>query len=159
MPDMTHDHASFRSMIDGTQEDWDIIAREQKEFAPQNGKRILDHLKLLGGDYGGFPVDRLNHYNPMLLALANLDIPVVAAVNGPAAGVGCSFALSGDFAIAGKSAYFLQAFVNIGLVPDGGSSWLLPRLVGLPRATQVMRLCSYPRTSIYKKVMVEEAAE
>ena len=61
MTDMTHDHASFRSMIDGTQEDWDIIAREQKEFAPQNGKRILDHLKLLGGDYGGFPVDRLEH--------------------------------------------------------------------------------------------------
>ena len=61
MTDMTHDHATFRSMIDGTQEDWDIIAREQKEFAPQNGRRILDHLKLLGGDYGGFPVDRLEH--------------------------------------------------------------------------------------------------
>ena len=81
-----------------------------------------------------------NHYNPMLLALANLDIPVVTAVNGPAAGVGCSFALSGDFTIAGKSAYFLQAFVNIGLVPDGGSSWLLPRLVGVPRALQMMML-------------------
>ena len=80
------------------------------------------------------------HYNPMLLALANLDIPVVAAVNGPAAGVGCSFALSGDFTIAGKGAYFLQAFVNIGLVPDGGSSWLLPRLVGVPRALQMMML-------------------
>jgi 2-(1,2-epoxy-1,2-dihydrophenyl)acetyl-CoA isomerase len=80
------------------------------------------------------------HYNPMLLALANLDIPVVVAVNGPAAGVGCSFALSGDFTIAGKSAYFLQAFVNIGLVPDGGSSWLLPRLVGVPRALQMMML-------------------
>ena len=61
MNDMTHEHATFRSMIDGTQQDWDIIAREQKEFAPNNGKRILDHLKLLGGDYGGFPVDRLEH--------------------------------------------------------------------------------------------------
>ena len=61
MNDMTHEHATFRSMIDGTQEDWDIIAREQKEFAPNNGARILDHLKLLGGDYGGFPVDRLEH--------------------------------------------------------------------------------------------------
>lgn len=81
-----------------------------------------------------------NHYNPMLLALANLDIPVVTAVNGPAAGVGCSFALSGDFTFAAESAYFLQAFVNIGLVPDGGSSWLLPRLIGLPRATQMMML-------------------
>jgi 2-(1,2-epoxy-1,2-dihydrophenyl)acetyl-CoA isomerase len=81
-----------------------------------------------------------NHYNPMLLALANLDIPVVTAVNGPAAGVGCSFALSGDFTLAGSSAYFLQAFVNIGLVPDGGSSWLLPRLIGVPRALQMMML-------------------
>lgn len=81
-----------------------------------------------------------NHYNPMLLALAALDIPVVTAVNGPAAGVGCSFALSGDFTLAGNSAYFLQAFVNIGLVPDGGSSWLLPRLIGVPRALQMMML-------------------
>ena len=81
-----------------------------------------------------------SHYNPMLLALAGLDIPVVTAVNGPAAGVGCSFALSGDFTLAGNSAYFLQAFVNIGLVPDGGSSWLLPRLIGVPRALQMMML-------------------
>lgn len=92
-----------------------------------------------------------NHYNPMLLALANLDIPVVVAVNGPAAGVGCSFALSGDFTIAGKSAYFLQAFVNIGLVPDGGSSWILPRLIGVPRATQMMMLG--------EKIGAEQAAD
>jgi 2-(1,2-epoxy-1,2-dihydrophenyl)acetyl-CoA isomerase len=80
------------------------------------------------------------HYNPMMLAMANLDIPVVIAVNGPAAGIGCSFALAGDFTLAGSSAYFLQAFVNIGLVPDGGSSWILPRLIGLPRAMQMMML-------------------
>lgn len=92
-----------------------------------------------------------NHYNPMLLALANLDIPVVVAVNGPAAGVGCSLGLSGDFTIAGKSAYFLQAFVNIGLVPDGGSSWILPRLIGLPRAAQMMMLG--------EKIGAEQAAE
>jgi 2-(1,2-epoxy-1,2-dihydrophenyl)acetyl-CoA isomerase len=81
-----------------------------------------------------------NHYNPMMLSLAGLDIPVVTAVNGPAAGVGCSFALAGDFTLAGNCAYFLQAFVNIGLVPDGGSSWLLPRLIGVPRALQMMML-------------------
>lgn len=81
-----------------------------------------------------------NSYNPMLLALANLDIPVVVAVNGPAAGIGCSLGLSGDFTLVGKSGYFLQAFVNIGLVPDGGSSWLLPRLIGVPRALQMMML-------------------
>lgn len=79
-------------------------------------------------------------YNPMVTKLMRLDMPVVTAVNGPAAGVGCSIALVGDFVIAGKSGYFLQAFVNIGLVPDGGSTWLLPRLVGKARATQMMML-------------------
>ena len=67
-------------------------------------------------------------------------MPVVTAVNGPAAGVGCSIALAGDFVIAGTSGYFLQAFVNIGLVPDGGASWMLARLVGKARATQMMLL-------------------
>lgn len=80
------------------------------------------------------------HYNPMLLALAQLDVPVVTAINGAAAGVGCSLALSGDFTLAGKSAYFLQAFVNVGLIPDGGSSWMLPRLIGFPRAMEMMML-------------------
>src|SRR3546814_16800260 len=61
MNEMTHDHATFRSMIDGTQQDWDIIAREQKEFAPNNGKRILEHLKLLVGAYGRIPGDSLQH--------------------------------------------------------------------------------------------------
>ena len=79
-------------------------------------------------------------YNPMIVKLMRLDMPVICAVNGPAAGVGCSIGLAGDFVIAGKSGYFLQAFVNIGLVPDGGSTWLLPRLVGKARATQMMML-------------------
>lgn len=79
-------------------------------------------------------------YNPLMMKLAKLPIPIVTAVNGPAAGVGCSLALASDFAVAGKSAYFLQAFVNIGLVPDGGASWMLPRLVGKARATEMMLL-------------------
>ncbi len=80
------------------------------------------------------------HYNPLMMKIARLPVPVVTAVNGPAAGIGCSIALAGDFAIAGKSAYFLQAFVNIGLVPDGGASWMLPRLIGKARATEMMLL-------------------
>ncbi|MFM9936767.1 MAG: enoyl-CoA hydratase-related protein [Novosphingobium sp.] len=79
-------------------------------------------------------------YNPVIAKLSRLPVPLVCAVNGVAAGVGCSLALMGDFVIAAKSAYFLQAFVNIGLVPDGGSSWLLPRLIGKPRAMQMMML-------------------
>lgn len=79
-------------------------------------------------------------YNPLMLTLAQLAIPVVTAVNGPAAGIGCSIALAGDFVLAGRSAYFLQAFVNIGLVPDGGASWTLARLIGKARATEMMML-------------------
>lgn len=79
-------------------------------------------------------------YNPMMAKLAELPIPIVTAINGPAAGVGCSLALAGDFVVAGRSAYFLQAFVNIGLVPDGGASWTLARLVGKARATEMMML-------------------
>jgi 2-(1,2-epoxy-1,2-dihydrophenyl)acetyl-CoA isomerase len=79
-------------------------------------------------------------YNPLMLTLSRLPVPVVTAVNGPAAGVGCSIALAADFVIAGRSAYFLQAFVNIGLVPDGGASWMLARLVGKARALQMMML-------------------
>jgi len=80
------------------------------------------------------------HFNPIARRLADLPIPVVCAVNGAAAGGGCGLALSGDFVIAGKSAYFLQPFVNIGLVPDFGATWLLPRLIGKARATAMMML-------------------
>jgi len=79
-------------------------------------------------------------YNPLLERIAELPIPVVTAVNGVAAGAGCGLALTGDLVIAGESAYFLQAFVNIGLVPDAGATWLLPRLIGKARATQMMML-------------------
>ena len=79
-------------------------------------------------------------YNPMVMKLARLNMPIITAVNGAAAGVGCSIALVGDFVLAGKAGYFLQAFVNIGLVPDGGSTWILPRLVGKARATRMMML-------------------
>ena len=67
-------------------------------------------------------------------------MPIITAINGAAAGVGCSIGLAGDFVIAGKSGYFLQAFVNIGLVPDGGASWMLPRMIGKARATEMMML-------------------
>lgn len=73
-------------------------------------------------------------YNPMFLRLRALRIPVVAAINGVAAGAGMSLALSGDIKIAARSAYFLQAFARIGLVPDCGSSYILPRMIGMARA-------------------------
>jgi 2-(1,2-epoxy-1,2-dihydrophenyl)acetyl-CoA isomerase len=89
---------------------------------------------------GGSHLALQNHYNPLVSLIMRAPVPVVTAVNGPAAGVGCSIALAGDFVLAGKSAYFLQAFVNIGLVPDGGSTWLLARAIGRARATRMMML-------------------
>lgn len=76
-------------------------------------------------------------YHPILRRFRNLHCPIVSAVNGPAAGVGVSFALMGDMVLAAESAFFLQAFRRIGLVPDGGSTYLLPRLVGMARAKEL----------------------
>jgi 2-(1,2-epoxy-1,2-dihydrophenyl)acetyl-CoA isomerase len=71
-----------------------------------------------------------NEYMPMLQRLRTMPKPVIAAMNGPAVGIGASFALACDIRIATPEAYILEAFVNIGLAPDGGVSWLLPRLAG-----------------------------
>ena len=79
-------------------------------------------------------------FNPVIRIMRSLPKPVVAAVNGPAAGVGMSFALAADIAIAARSATFLQAFARIGLLPDGGSTWFLPRLVGEQRARALAML-------------------
>ncbi|WP_416899312.1 MAG: enoyl-CoA hydratase-related protein [Minwuia sp.] len=73
-------------------------------------------------------------YNPMILTMRSCEKPIVALVNGPCAGAGMSLALACDIIIAGESAVFLQAFCNIGLVPDAGSTWYLPRQVGRARA-------------------------
>lgn len=81
-----------------------------------------------------------SHYNPMIAALSTCKIPIVTAVNGAAAGIGCSIALMGDLVVASKDAYFLLAFRNIGLVPDGGVTWVLPRLIGRKRAMEMALL-------------------
>lgn len=79
-------------------------------------------------------------YNPTLIRIRNMDIPIVTAINGIAAGAGMSLALCGDIKIAAKSASFLQAFARIGLVPDAGSSYILPRLIGMARAMELSLL-------------------
>jgi len=74
------------------------------------------------------------NYRPLILALRALPLPVIAAVNGVAAGAGASLALACDIVVAARSASFVQAFSRLGLVPDSGSTWFLPRLVGQARA-------------------------
>src|SRR5260370_18326509 len=79
-------------------------------------------------------------YHPIMVAIREMPKPVIAAVNGPAVGIGCSLALCSDLILAAESAYFLLAFVNIGLVPDGGSSLFLPPRVAMARATELSML-------------------
>lgn len=80
------------------------------------------------------------HINPVLERLKCSPIPWITAVRGPAAGVGCGMALAGDLIVASRTALFIQAFAAVGLAPDGGSSWLLSRAVGRPRAMEMMLL-------------------
>ena len=103
-----------------------------------------DLSKLKRGDEAADQLDRgealKEWYRPILLRLRDLSMPIVTAVNGPAAGVGMSFALLGDIVLAARSAFFLQAFRNIGLVPDGGATFILPRRIGFSRAMELSLL-------------------
>lgn len=79
-----------------------------------------------------------DEYEPMLAALTTCPVPVIAAVNGVAAGAGANLALAADVVIAAESASFIQAFTRIGLIPDAGGTWILPRAVGMARAMGMM---------------------
>ena len=79
-------------------------------------------------------------YHPILIGIREMPKPVLAAVNGPAVGIGCSLALAGDLVIASQTSYFLLAFINIGLVPDGGSTAFVPARVGAARAKEMALL-------------------
>jgi 2-(1,2-epoxy-1,2-dihydrophenyl)acetyl-CoA isomerase len=81
-----------------------------------------------------------SYYNPVIIMMKNMDQPVVTAVRGAAAGVGCGLAMAGDLIVCGEGGFFLQAFRHVGLAPDGGSSWLLTRAVGRVRAMEMMLL-------------------
>lgn len=77
------------------------------------------------------------YYNPLIRKLCSLDIPVIGRINGVAAGAGANLALACDIVIAAKSAKFIQSFANIGLIPDSGGTWILPRLIGHARAAAI----------------------
>ena len=80
------------------------------------------------------------HYNPIILGIRQMEKPVVCSVNGIAAGAGANIALACDIVVAGKSSAFIQAFSKIGLVPDSGGTFFLPRMIGFQRATALMML-------------------
>lgn len=132
---------AMRTVVEGVAESARVmvLAGSDRTFcsgANLGGGSVLDAT---GADFdAGVVLERA--VNPLMLALRDLEIPWIAAVKGAAAGVGASLALAADLIVAGESAYFLQAFRRIGLVPDGGSTWLLTRAVGRPRAMEMMLL-------------------
>jgi len=89
-----------------------------------------------GGDASTLDLERVlrEEYVPMLRAITDCPVPTISAVNGPAAGAGANLALAADVVIATESAYFLQAFARIGLIPDAGGTWALPRQMGMAKA-------------------------
>jgi 2-(1,2-epoxy-1,2-dihydrophenyl)acetyl-CoA isomerase len=136
----------------------DVMLQELRDaFAKAAGDRATRAVLLTGAGKGFCPGQDLanvqelskggtpeygdhvrNNYNPLILAMVRLPKPIVCAVNGVAAGAGMSLAMACDVRIASEKASFLQAFINIGLVPDSGSTWFLPRLVGRQRALDLM---------------------
>lgn len=97
----------------------------------------------------GYSIEQF--YNPLILQLQDLPIPTICAVNGVAAGAGANIPLACDIVIAAKSASFIQAFAKIGLIPDSGGTWILPRLIGLARAKAL--------TLLGNKLSAEQAAD
>jgi 2-(1,2-epoxy-1,2-dihydrophenyl)acetyl-CoA isomerase len=98
------------------------------------GQDLSDRAVAPGGAPPDLAASIEKYYKPLVLALRSLPVPVLAAVNGVAAGAGANIALACDLVIAARSANFLQAFSKLGLVPDSGGTWFLPRLVGTARA-------------------------
>ena len=111
--------------------------QDLKETIGENAKSVPDIVK--------------NNYNPIILKIRQLSKPVIIAVNGVAAGAGANIALAGDIVVAKESATFVQAFSKIGLIPDCGGTYFLPRLIGMQKAAALMMTAD--------KVTAKEAAE
>jgi 2-(1,2-epoxy-1,2-dihydrophenyl)acetyl-CoA isomerase len=107
------------------------------------GQDLKEHADSLAADAPGLHITIREHFNPMVAALATMPKPVVAGINGVAAGAGASLAFACDFRIVAESAGFNLAFAAIGLSGDTGSTWTLPRLVGWAKARELLMM---PRT-------------
>ncbi|MGD2050761.1 MAG: enoyl-CoA hydratase-related protein [Chloroflexota bacterium] len=110
-----------------------VLTGSGKAFS--SGQDLKDSLGRQGDFSIGEHVRR--GYNEMIMAMVTLEKPVIAAVNGVAAGAGCSVALAADLRIASHKASFIQSFSRVGLVPDSGSTWTLPKLIGYARAYEM----------------------
>ena len=114
------------------------------------GQDLNDRAVAPGGAAADLGESIEKNYKPLVLALRALPLPVIAAVNGVAAGAGANIALACDLVVAARSASFVQAFARLGLVPDSGGTWILPRLIGTARALGLALLA--------EKLSAEQAA-
>jgi 2-(1,2-epoxy-1,2-dihydrophenyl)acetyl-CoA isomerase len=130
-------HADLRAALDQVEADQSlrclVITGEGRAFCSGQdlGERVL---ALKEGKTPDVRASLENNYNPLVRRLVGFPIPTIAAINGPAVGAGVNLALACDILLMARSAYLQEAFARIGLVPDAGGTWLLPRLVGLKRA-------------------------
>jgi 2-(1,2-epoxy-1,2-dihydrophenyl)acetyl-CoA isomerase len=115
-----------------------VLTGRGKAFC--TGQDLEEHARLLGNRDGSPFTTVREHFNPMITALATMPKPVVAAVNGVAAGAGVGLALAADLRIVSDGARFVLAFAGVGLTADSGLSWMLPRLVGWAKATELLML-------------------
>jgi 2-(1,2-epoxy-1,2-dihydrophenyl)acetyl-CoA isomerase len=146
-----------REMALSLQHTLDAVAADKQVrciYITSNGKAFCagqDLSELVGENAPGFEVILKEHYNPIVSKIRNIEKPVVAAVNGVAAGAGANIALCCDIVLATRSASFIQAFSKIGLIPDSGGTFTLPRLIGMQRASALMMLGD--------KISADEAAQ
>jgi 2-(1,2-epoxy-1,2-dihydrophenyl)acetyl-CoA isomerase len=126
-------HALDQCVVDGTR--CLVITGEGKAFSA--GQDLNEVTDSNGPELQNIVAD---HYNPIITRLRDLELPVIAAVNGSAAGAGANIALACDIVVAKESSYFLQAFSHIGLIPDSGGTYHLPRIIGFQRASALMML-------------------
>ena len=139
-------HAELMTALDAAAADGDVrclvITGSGRGFCA--GQDLADPAVAPNLEPGGAPTDVgaavERYYKPLALRIRSMPVPVIAAVNGVAAGAGANFALCCDIVVAARSASFIQAFAKIGLVPDCGGTWLLPRLVGRANAIALAML-------------------
>ena len=113
-----------------------LITGEGRGFCA--GQDLSDRAVSVGEQAPDLGLSLENNYNPLIRAITQLEVPVVCAVNGVAAGAGANIALACDLVFAARSAAFIQSFNKLGLIPDSGGTWMLPKLIGHSRA---MKLC------------------
>jgi len=139
---------SLQSCLDACKEDAEIRAI----FITGAGKAFSagqDIQEITGENKPAFSTILLEHFNPIIERLRTIELPIVGAVNGVAAGAGANIALACDIAVAAQSASFIQAFSKIGLIPDSGGTFLLPRLIGWQKAAAL--------TMLGERITAEEA--